>query len=225
MGRQGAEPGTYLALLGDRDRASLLQLGGPRRFAAGERLMHHGEPGDRVLLLLSGHVKASVADTHGHETVLSFRGPGDLLGELTFLGSERRSSDVVAIEPVEARAASSSEFRAWLERTPTAALTLIDLLGRRVREANVARRQFHELDTVGRVAARLVGLCERYGERTDAGVQIGLPITQQDLASWTASSLAGVADALRTMRELGWIATERRRITVLDVAALVRRMG
>ena len=102
-------------------------------------------------------------------------------------------------------------------------MTLIDVISRRFREANSARFQFGDLDTVGRVAARLIELCERYGDRTDSGIRIRLPVTQEDLGSWTASSRAGVADALRTMRELGWIQTERRRITVLDPDAVRQR--
>lgn len=217
------EPGTFLALLSDGDRDALLRLGGSRRFARGERLMHQGEPGDRVLLLLEGHVKAGCTDSRGHEIVLSFRGPGDILGELTFGHAEPRSSSVNAIEPGEVRAVAASEFRAYLERTPTAALTLIDVISRRFRDANLARLQFSDLDTVGRVAARLIELCERYGDHTEPGIRIRLPVTQEDLGSWTASSRAGVAGALRTMRELGWIETERRRITVLDLGALTRR--
>jgi CRP/FNR family cyclic AMP-dependent transcriptional regulator len=220
---QRAEPGTFLALLSDGDRASLLKLGGGRRFARGEHLMHQGEPGDRVLILLEGHVKAGFVDSRGREMVLSFRGPGDVLGELTFSHAEPRSSNVTAIEPVEAQAVAASEFRAYLERTPTAALTLIDVISGRFRDANRARIQFGDLDTVGRVAARLIELCERYGARADSGIQIGLPVTQDDLGSWTASSRAGVAGALRTMRELGWIKTERRQITVVDVDALRQR--
>lgn len=223
MVAERAEPGTFLALLSDGDREALLALGGRRRFARGERLMHRGESGDRVLVLLDGHVKASNSDARGREMVLSFRGPGDVLGELTFMHAEPRSSDVTAIEPVEAEALAASEFRAFLERTPSAALTLIDVISRRFRDANRARMQFGDLDTVGRVAARLVELCERYGDRSDAGIEIRLALTQDDLGGWTASSRAGVASALRTLRELGWIATERRRITVLDLGALTRR--
>jgi CRP-like cAMP-binding protein len=218
-----AEPGTFLALLSPDDREVLLRLGGPRRFARGERLMHQGDPGDRVLVVLEGHVKASITDSRGRETVLSFRGPGDVLGELTFSRGDPRSSNVIAIEPVEVRAIASTEFRGYLERTPSAALTLIDVISRRFRDANRARIQFGDLDTVGRVAARLIELCERYGDRTDSHIEIRLPVTQEELGSWTASSRAGVASALRTMRELGWIQTERRRITVLDVGALSRR--
>jgi CRP/FNR family cyclic AMP-dependent transcriptional regulator len=217
------EPGTFLALLSDADRNALTSRGGIRRFARGERLMHQGEPGDRVLVLLDGHAKASNFDSRGREMVLSFRGPGDVLGELTFSHADPRSSNVIAIEPVEARAIAASEFRVYLEQRPTAALTLIDVISRRFREANAARVQFGDLDTVGRVAARLIELCERYGDRTDAGVRIRLPLTQDDLGGWTASSRAGVAAALHTLRELGWIETERRRITVLDLDALGRR--
>ena len=220
---QRPEPGTFLSLVTDADRDALLALGGRRAFACGERLMHQGEPGDRVLFLLAGHVKASTVDSRGREMVLSFRGPGDVLGELTFTHAGPRSSSVIAIEAVEAQAVTAAEFRVYLEHTPSAALTLIDVISRRFREANVARQQFGDLDTIGRIAARLVELCERYGDRTETGIQIRLPVTQEDLGGWTASSRAGVAGALRTLRELGWITTDRRRITVLDRDALAQR--
>jgi CRP/FNR family transcriptional regulator, cyclic AMP receptor protein len=221
----GSEPDTFLALLSDADRAALLGLGGGRSFARGEHLMHQGEPGDGVLLLTEGHAKATFVDSRGQEIVLSFRGPGDVLGELSFMQSAPRSSGVVAIEPVQARALAASAFRAFLLERPSAALTLIDVIGRRFRDANRARISFGESDTVGRVAARLVELCERYGAPAGAGIEIGLPLTQEDLAGWTASSRAGVGEALAMMRGRGWVKTGRRRITVLDPEALVALVG
>jgi CRP-like cAMP-binding protein len=220
-----AESGTFLALLADSDRRALLELGGPRLYARGEHLMHQEEPGDRVLLLLQGHVKATFVEPRGQEFVLSFRGPGDVLGELSFARGEPRSSGVVAIESVQARALSAAEFRSFLERTPSAALTLIEVIGNRFRDANRARVRFGASDTIGRLAARLVELSERYGKPTGEGIEIQLPVTQTDLAGWTASSRAGLGEALRTMRELGWVRTERRRITVLDRDALAARAG
>jgi CRP/FNR family cyclic AMP-dependent transcriptional regulator len=207
----------------DGDRDELLKLGGRRRFSSGQRLMHQGEPGDRVLILLEGHVKASFADPDGREVVLSFRGPGDVLGELTFSHEEPRSSSVTAIEPVVAQALAASEFRSYLERRPRAALTVIDVLSRRFRDANLMRVQFAGQDTTARIATRLIELCARYGDPTGEGIEIRLPVTQADLGGWTATSRAGVTSALRTMRELGWIKTKRRRIIVLDLEALQRR--
>ena len=218
-----AEAGTFVALLGSEERNTLEQLGRRSRFARGTRLMHEGEPGDRVMVLISGHVKASSVTPDGNELVLSFRGPGDVLGEMSFLDGARRSSNVTAIEPVEAIVLSASAFRSYLQAMPGAAISLIDVLGRRFRDANRKRVQFGTSDTVGRVAARLVELAERYGEEDEDGVRIRLAITQEELGSWTASSRAGVASALKTLRDLGWIATARRRIVIRDLAALEAR--
>src|SRR5437763_5720941 len=140
--RPQTEAGTFLALLTDADRLELDALGRRVRFPRRTRLMHEGEPGERVMILLEGHVKASAVTPEGHELVLSFRGPGDVLGELSFLDAQARSSSVTAIEPVEALVLSAQSFRAYLESTPSAAMTMIEVLGRRFRDANRKRIQF-----------------------------------------------------------------------------------
>ena len=73
------------------------------------------------------------------------------------------------------------------------------------------------------MAARLVELAERYGEPAARGLRIGLPLSQEELAGWTGSSREAVSKALQTLRNVGWVVTERRRITVLDLEALRRR--
>jgi CRP/FNR family transcriptional regulator, cyclic AMP receptor protein len=73
------------------------------------------------------------------------------------------------------------------------------------------------------VAARLVELAQRYGEQTDRGVIIDLPISQEELAGWTGSSREAVAKALHSLRDLGLVVTERRQITVSDLDGLRRQ--
>jgi CRP/FNR family cyclic AMP-dependent transcriptional regulator len=81
--------------------------------------------------------------------------------------------------------------------------------------------EFAASQTLGRVAARLLELVERYGEPAGEGaVAIDLPLSQEELAGWTASSREAVAKALQTLRQLEIVSTERRRITVLDADAL-----
>jgi CRP/FNR family cyclic AMP-dependent transcriptional regulator len=220
----GVESGTLLDLLGEELRRELTALGRRSAFPKGTRLMHEGEPGNRVMFVLDGHVKTSSTTSHGQEIVLSFCGRGDVLGELSFLDGQSRSSSVTAIEPVDVLIVSGERFKSFLESNPQAAMTLINAVSRRFRDADLKRIQFAASDTTGRVSARLVELAERYGEQVDGEIRIGLPITQEELGSWTSSSRAGVAEALRTMRDLGWIATERRRITVLDLEQLRGRI-
>lgn len=194
------------------------------RFDPGERLLHEGAAGEEVVLILSGRVKISHTGPEGRDTVLDFRGPGELVGELAVLDAAPRSSSVTAIEPVEALLVAASDFRALLGQSRFA-LELMRLLTERFRDADRKRIEFGATDTLGRVCARLAELAERYGEPDGTGLAISLPISQEELASWTAASRAGLANALRTLRELGWVETERRRIRVVDLEALRARAG
>jgi CRP/FNR family cyclic AMP-dependent transcriptional regulator len=185
--------------------------------------MFQDERDDRVMLLLAGRVKVARVDHEGREVMLSIRDPGDILGELAFIDGHPRMASVTALEPVEAFVTSAQTFRHYLEITPRVAVVLLEIVSRRFRDTSVKRSQFAGLDTMGRLSARIVELAERYGEPSEAGVAVALPLTQEDLAAWTGASRAGVAEALRVMRELGWLHTERRNLVVRDLDALQAR--
>lgn len=216
-------PDEFLALLDDREREALQRRARTTRFSTGDRLLQQGEAGDKVVVILRGRAKVSYVTREGRELVLRFGGPGELVGELSVIDGRPRLSSVVALEPVEALVLAASEFRSLIEAEPTVAWKLLGMLSRRFRDADLKRLEFGASDTVGRVAARIVELADRYGEPDSDGIRITLPISQDELGAWTGSSRAGVAAALRTLRELGWIETERRRITVRDRDALAAR--
>ena len=115
------------------------------------------------------------------------------------------------------------DFRAFLQRHPRVALLLLEMLSWRLRDADRKRVEYAAFDSVGRVASRLVELAGEHGVTKGGGVEITLPLSQEELAGWTGSSREAVSKALHTLRELGWVKTDRRRITVLDIEALRRR--
>ena len=210
-------------MIGDEGIAELHARGRLHRFARGAPLIHAGDLGTSVLLLLKGRAKVLTTTADGRQTVLGFRGPGDLVGELSAIDREPRSGTVIALEPVEAVVVGAEEFRRLLSERPSAALALLESLSRRLRDADRKRIEFATADTTGRVAARLLELCDRFGEPAPGGVRITLPLTQEELAGWVGSSREAVANALSTLRGLGWIETGRRQITVLDRPALEAR--
>jgi CRP-like cAMP-binding protein len=201
----------------------LRALGRSRTFPIGARLFSEREPGDAVLVLLSGRVKLSSTTDNGREALLGIREPGELIGEMSAIDGAPRSATATALEPVEVLALSGDAFLAYLQRTPDVALVLVRMLNRRLRDADRKRTEFLAQDTVGRVCSRLVELAERFGEVGDDGTHIDVAITQEDLAGWTGSSREAVIRALRTLRELGWIQTRRRGVTLLNVEMLRRR--
>jgi CRP/FNR family cyclic AMP-dependent transcriptional regulator len=215
------EPEEFLSLLEDEDRETLLAQAGQRRFRSGATLMYERQLAEEVLVLLSGRVKIAHTTPEGREIVLGFCGPGEMIGEMAVIDGRTRSSTVEALEPVEALAIPASRFRAMLESHPGLAVAVLCSVSRRFVDANRQLVQFAAAHTLGRVASRILELSERYGETADDGtVAIGLPISQTELAGWVGSSREAVAKALQTLRELGVIETERRRIVVRDVEEL-----
>jgi CRP/FNR family cyclic AMP-dependent transcriptional regulator len=213
----------FLWLLGEDERRELEQLGRRRSAERLEKLIAIGDPADRVIVIEAGRVKVSVPTPAG-DAVLTFRGPGALLGEQALIEDRPRAADVIAVEPVDLLVIAASAFRSYLNRRPSVALALLSVLSSRLRASDRRLAEFAAADTLGRISARLVELCDTHGELGDEGsVRVTLPITQDELAGWTGSSLEATAKALRALRSLGWISTRRREIEVHDVAALRNR--
>ena len=142
--RLDGEPGAFLALLTPEDRAALEETGRRRSFPRGAVLMYTGEPGDRVMVVLEGRVKITRAADDGQDNLLNIRGPGDLLGELSFIDEDLRLADVTALEPVTALVVASSEFRRYLDARPRVALVILTMLSRRYRDATVRRAELDD---------------------------------------------------------------------------------
>lgn len=214
---------SFAVLLQPQDWSALQLMGRTVAFPPRSVLMYQDEPAERVITLLKGRVKVSRGSADGQELLLSIRGPGDILGALPLVDHQPSSVSVVALEAVRALAIEARAFRRYMNVNPAVGMVLLEVLSHRLRDDMLKRAQCMALDTIGRVAARLVELAGRYGEQSDQGIVIGLPISQEELAAWAGASHAGVAKALQLLRELGWITTERRRITVRDLPALQRR--
>jgi CRP/FNR family transcriptional regulator, cyclic AMP receptor protein len=214
----------WLWLLPVGERAGLHARGINRRYRAGATLFHEGDLSGFVVVVLEGTVKVSMATPDGKEVVLALRTAGDVLGEISALDGLPRSATATAIDAVTARVVPGDEFRAFLAESAPAAVALLVSVCGRLRSSDRRRVEFVALDSVGRVARRLVELAEQFGvSQPGGGLRIDLPITQEELAGWTGSSREAVGKALQTMRQQGWIVTGRRCITVANLEGLRTR--
>lgn len=190
------------------------------RLQPGMVLFAEGDASSRVVLVLNGRAKVSTFSAEGQETVLGYRGPGDVLGELSALDGQPHLATVTIVEPVEALAVTSERFVAALETEPRVALALLRVLVGRLRDADHTRADYTALDVVGRTARRLVELAERYGREVDGEVVIDLPISQRELAGWVGSSREAVNKALALLVDRGLVRADHRRLTVLDLEGI-----
>jgi CRP/FNR family transcriptional regulator, cyclic AMP receptor protein len=207
------------------DSEALRALGAARHYRAGVVLFHHGDEPGSVLVLLEGRVKYVLPGPHGKQVILGFAGPGELVGEVAAIDGGPRSASVEAVDAVRALVVPRAVFQRFLETHPTATLRLLRSLAGRLRRADAQRLEFATYDVVGRVARRLVELCDQHGESVEGGLLITLPLSQDELAAWSGASREAVAKALQLLRRLGWVETHRRRILVRDLAALREYAG
>ena len=216
-------------------------------FAAGRRValrpgavvVSEGDVSGRVVLVISGHLKVSTFSEGGRETVLSFRGRGDLIGELAAIDGEPHFATVTAVEPAEIATLTADRFVEGLRDRPEAAISVLRTVIARLRNADRKRAEFADLPADARVAQRLVELAAgRVAERdgappdepgrpadADAGrtsVPVALAITQAEIAGLVGCSREAANRALNRFRGDGLVAIGRGRVTVLDVEGLRR---
>lgn len=216
-------------------------------FAAGRRVMlrpgavvvSEGDDSGRVILVISGRLKVSTFSEGGRETVLGFRGRGDLIGELAAVDREPHLATVEAVEPTEVVTLTADRFLEGLREHPEAALSVLRTVIARLRDADRKRSEFADLPADARVAERLVELADEraaVGDEVPPGVpadpaagdagrtsgRVVLAITQAEIAGWVGCSREAANRALNRFRGDGLVEIGRGRVTVLDVAGLRR---
>ncbi len=129
----------FFDALDDTTRAALLERGERRRFAHGEHLMHAGDPGHQVMVILAGSVAAVSPPGDRGPVVLAVRGRGELIGEMAALESKPRSASVTALSDGEALVIPGALFDEFLDATPSAARAALATVARRLREADTKR--------------------------------------------------------------------------------------
>ena len=210
-----------LGRLEPADRAFLLRLGHPKRFRKGARIIVQGDHIDTVFLSLSGLVKVTLDTPDGREIVLAVLGAGEVLREFEVIeGRPQRSAGTVAVLPVECRVIPGDEFMASLETHPQILLALVRVIISRLGAADRRREASASMGVSRSLASVLVELVDRHGTADGSVIDIGIHLTQEELASLMSTSRDSAVRGLSTLRTRGLVATRRRQIVVTDLDGL-----
>lgn len=186
-----------------------------RTFGRGMILFHKGSPGQSLYIIESGKVRIFLLSEMGQEISVNVYGPGDVLGELALLDGLPRSAGAVVMERTVVYTLHRDDFVRLLQDSPRVAESVIRDLSSRLRYTTACLEQQAFLDVNGRVAAKLLELADRYGLPGE-GTEIGLRLTQAELASWVSARRESVNKVLGGFREQGLIEVDGQRITILD---------
>ena len=89
-------------------------------------------------------------------------------------------------------------------------------VGSRLQETQTRVVEMSTQQVEQRVAHALLRLVNQTGRKTDGGIEIDFPISRQDIAEMTGTTLHTVSRLLSAWEEKGLIASGRQRVTVVD---------
>ncbi|MFF5764552.1 Crp/Fnr family transcriptional regulator [Streptomyces tanashiensis] len=198
----------------------LCGLGTARRFRAGSTLLRQGESGTHLLALTDGLVKVIRREETGESTLLAFRGPGDLLGEVAVFDHRARIADVVALRPCTAVVLEAERFRAFVEDRGLV-MDLMQQTLARLRESDLRHAELQRLPLHTRLARSLVRLADLIGPVSAGAAPLRLTgLKQEELAQAVGVSRNAVVGSLQELRQVGAVETGRRVITIRDMEKL-----
>lgn len=122
--------------LDEEERALLAAQLDDVSFEAGQVVFRRGDPGGSIFIVVSGAVEIFVEDTVGQRVVFETAKSGDFFGELSLLDGDPRSASSVALEVTRAVRLDRNDLELLFKRHPTAAMDVLAVIGKRLREAD-----------------------------------------------------------------------------------------
>ncbi len=182
-----------------------------KRVERGAFVVRAAESTDSLYSVLTGRAKVTNTDEEGREIILAWLGPGEFFGEMGLIDGSPRSANVVASEPCELLVLSKEAFQRCLQDNFQVAQKLMQILVRRLREADRKIESLALLDVYGRVARLLLDLSvEEEGRRI-----VKKKISKQDMARMIGASREMVSKVMRDLELSGYIATENDLVVIL----------
>jgi len=128
-------------LLDDDEVKVLSEQLDQKRVYAGQTVFNQGDDGGTMYVVQSGKIEIFLKDDNNERVVLSVVEPGEIFGELSLLDNEPRSAGAKALEDSFLFVIDRHDLEMLFEAHHHAALDIMTMLSRRIRDADVLVRQ------------------------------------------------------------------------------------
>jgi CRP/FNR family transcriptional regulator, cyclic AMP receptor protein len=203
----------------EEDLDTIITASRLRAFRRGQVVFTTGDPGDTLVVVISGRVKVVVRSADGGELTLAIIQPGGVFGELSIADGGPRSADAETLEACQLLFVPRETIHDICARVPSAAQALISSIAASLRRLTEAASDLVFLDLPRRLAKVL--LSQAWGH--DGTIRLN--VSQQELGHQVGATRQSVNAALRGFERRGWIEVHDRTVTVKQAAALGRFAG
>lgn len=208
--------------LPDADLDAVLKDANVTRLQEGEAAFHQGEVAEHFFVLLHGRLKVVQVTAEGEQVIVRHVNPGDIFGMAKAMRRDRYPASTIAVQESLALSWPAAAWDALMVKSPQFASGAILTVGNRLQDAHSRIRELSTEEVEQRVARALLRLVADSGTQTDEGILIDFPITRQEIAELTGTTLHTVSRLLSAWKNQGIVISGRRRITVSSIDELTR---
>ena len=196
-----------------------------RKLKRGEAVYLPSDSPDDILLVAEGRVKICHSTPEGKQSILGFVDPGEIFGELALLDSDSgREGSAEAAEKSVIVAIPKNELLTIVQKYPSIVLGVTKLIGMRRQRVEKRLRNLLFRSNRDRVIHLLLELTEKYGRRTEAGVELQIRLSHQEMASIIGSTRETVTVFLGQLQAEGLLTIARRRIVLHSPEKLAKEV-
>ncbi len=192
------------------DRTTTMSTCNPGRIFYGPE-----EAGEVLFLLKKGRVQLYRLSPEGKKLVVSILEPGAIFGEMSLIGQGMHNTFAEAIEECTLCVMSRLDVEQLLVRKPQVGLRIMEVMARRLKEAESKLEDMAFKSIPARLASLLIKLSSSQSTSGDVD-----GYTHQDLAEMIGTYRETTTQTLNDFKKQGWINIERKRIEILDQPAL-----
>ncbi len=206
--------------LSDRDWEKVGDLFSERQYQKDDYIFLEGEAPEALYVVKSGKVKVLRHSPDGKDVVLRMAGPGQLLGSVAVFDGGGYPGTAQAIEDCTVLVIIRNDCLTLVTRFPVFGLTVINDMGIRLRSSAEQIRSLAVERVEQRIARTLLKLGQTAGADTPEGRVIELPLTRQDVADMTGTTVETAIRVMSKFRREELIFTRRGKVVLVDVDAL-----
>ena len=171
--------------------------------------------------LIDGRVKIVQTGPDGQQVVMRFIGPGEMFGTLAIFTDGLYPADAVAVADCVELSWPAAAMTELMDRHPAIARNALSIIGGRLRELQNRLREVATERVERRIAHALLRLVRHAGRRVEAGVEIDFPLSRQDVAEMTGTTLHTVSRTLSAWESQGIVESGRQQVVIRKPNALV----
>ncbi len=206
--------------LSDRDWEKVGDFFSERHYQKDDYIFLEGEAPEALYVVKTGKVKVLRHSTDGKDVVLRMAGPGQLLGSVAVFDGGGYPGTAQAIEECALLVIGRNDCLTLVSRYPVFALTVINDMGLRLRSSAEQIRSLAVERVEQRIARTLLKLGQTAGADTPEGRVIELPLTRQDVADMTGTTVETAIRVMSRFRREELIFTRRGKVVLVDLDAL-----